>query len=214
MHPLIGKGLSAAVYTQTTDVEVEVNGLMTYDRMIKVNVNKFRASNEALRLAPPTYQTIVPTARERAAMWSYTTEAPADGWESANFDDSAWKKAPSGFGTSETPNTTVRTAWNTDDIWLRKTIRLTADEAKDPSELVLDLFHDEGCEVYINGIKVLEATGYITYYAQFPIQGAEEAIKEGANVIAIHCTQTRGGQYIDAGISRTVPPKGPAKRVW
>jgi len=29
---LIEKGLSAAVYTQTTDVEVETNGLMTYDR--------------------------------------------------------------------------------------------------------------------------------------------------------------------------------------
>jgi beta-galactosidase/beta-glucuronidase len=31
---LIKKGLSAAVYTQTTDVEIEVNGLMTYDRKI------------------------------------------------------------------------------------------------------------------------------------------------------------------------------------
>ena len=31
---LIEKGLSAAVYTQTTDVEVETNGLMTYDRKI------------------------------------------------------------------------------------------------------------------------------------------------------------------------------------
>ncbi len=31
---LISKGLSAAVYTQTTDVEVEVNGLMTYDRKV------------------------------------------------------------------------------------------------------------------------------------------------------------------------------------
>lgn len=36
---LIEKGLSAAVYTQTTDVEVETNGLMTYDRkIIKVPV--------------------------------------------------------------------------------------------------------------------------------------------------------------------------------
>jgi hypothetical protein len=34
LRPLISKGLSAAVYTQTTDVEVEVNGLMTYDRKI------------------------------------------------------------------------------------------------------------------------------------------------------------------------------------
>jgi hypothetical protein len=31
---LIKKGLSAAVYTQTTDVEVECNGLMTYDRKV------------------------------------------------------------------------------------------------------------------------------------------------------------------------------------
>ncbi|MFZ9661265.1 MAG: glycoside hydrolase family 2 protein [Chitinophagaceae bacterium] len=31
---LISKGLSAAIYTQTTDVEVEINGLMTYDRKI------------------------------------------------------------------------------------------------------------------------------------------------------------------------------------
>ena len=36
--PLISKGLSGAVYTQVSDVEEEVNGLMTYDRkMTKVN---------------------------------------------------------------------------------------------------------------------------------------------------------------------------------
>ena len=34
MPNLIEKGLSAAIYTQTTDVEVETNGLMTYDRKI------------------------------------------------------------------------------------------------------------------------------------------------------------------------------------
>jgi len=32
--PFIKKGLSAAVYTQTTDVEIETNGLMTYDRKV------------------------------------------------------------------------------------------------------------------------------------------------------------------------------------
>jgi beta-galactosidase/beta-glucuronidase len=34
MPHLIQKGLSAAVYTQTTDVEIETNGLMTYDRKV------------------------------------------------------------------------------------------------------------------------------------------------------------------------------------
>ena len=34
LEKLIGQGLSAAVYTQTTDVEVETNGLLTYDRKV------------------------------------------------------------------------------------------------------------------------------------------------------------------------------------
>lgn len=34
LKTLIGKGLSSAIYTQTTDVEIETNGLMTYDRKI------------------------------------------------------------------------------------------------------------------------------------------------------------------------------------
>ncbi|UYQ95331.1 beta-galactosidase [Chitinophaga horti] len=37
MESLIKDGLSAAVYTQTTDVEVETNGLMTYDRKVMKN---------------------------------------------------------------------------------------------------------------------------------------------------------------------------------
>jgi hypothetical protein len=38
IFPLVGKGLSAAVYTQLSDVEDEVNGLFTYDRKIcKIN---------------------------------------------------------------------------------------------------------------------------------------------------------------------------------
>lgn len=37
MEQLIRHGLSAAVYTQTTDVEIETNGLMTYDRKVFKN---------------------------------------------------------------------------------------------------------------------------------------------------------------------------------
>ena len=34
LTPLIEQGLGGAIYTQTTDVEIEVNGLMTYDRAV------------------------------------------------------------------------------------------------------------------------------------------------------------------------------------
>ncbi len=46
---LIHDGLSAAVYTQTTDVEVECNGLMTYDRkVIKMPLEKLKALHKKL----------------------------------------------------------------------------------------------------------------------------------------------------------------------
>ena len=46
---LVKQGCCAAVYTQTTDVEIEVNGLMTYDRkIIKMDEKKLRAVNEGI----------------------------------------------------------------------------------------------------------------------------------------------------------------------
>ena len=46
---LIKAGLSAAVYTQTTDVEIEVNGLMTYDRkVIKIPVAELKKVHQKL----------------------------------------------------------------------------------------------------------------------------------------------------------------------
>ncbi len=46
LKKLIKSGFSAAVYTQTTDVEIEVNGLMTYDRkVIKLNPERIKKIN-------------------------------------------------------------------------------------------------------------------------------------------------------------------------
>ncbi|MBZ4675273.1 MAG: beta-galactosidase, partial [Dysgonamonadaceae bacterium] len=49
LKPLILHGFSAAVYTQTTDVEVEVNGLMTYDRaVVKMDEPRIRKVNQEI----------------------------------------------------------------------------------------------------------------------------------------------------------------------
>lgn len=49
LKSFVKKGFSAAVYTQTTDVEGEVNGLMTYDRkVIKINEAAIRSANQAV----------------------------------------------------------------------------------------------------------------------------------------------------------------------
>lgn len=50
LKPMIeNEGLSAAIYTQTTDVEIEVNGLMTYDRKVqKIPVDVLSNANQGI----------------------------------------------------------------------------------------------------------------------------------------------------------------------
>lgn len=49
LKQLIRQGFSAAVYTQTTDVEVEVNGLMTYDRaVVKIDEARVKKVNQEI----------------------------------------------------------------------------------------------------------------------------------------------------------------------
>ena len=47
--PAMKKGLSATVYTQVSDVEFEVNGMLTYDReIVKLDEDTVREMNEKL----------------------------------------------------------------------------------------------------------------------------------------------------------------------
>jgi len=164
LRSLIGDGLSAAVYTQTTDVEIECNGLMTYDRaMIKMNAKKAAAANNRLYLPPPVLKTIVPTSQKEPQTWRYTTSDPADGWQKPGFDDSAWPKGPGGFGTKGTPGTIVRTEWKTSDIWVRRTFKLEDTKLSRPQ---LSIHHDEDAEVYINGKLVAKLQGYTSSYVR------------------------------------------------
>jgi hypothetical protein len=49
LKPWINAGLSAAIYTQTTDVEIEVNGFVTYDREVeKMDFKKVRMAHKEL----------------------------------------------------------------------------------------------------------------------------------------------------------------------
>ncbi|MBG6234150.1 beta-galactosidase/beta-glucuronidase [Pedobacter sp. CAN_A7] len=53
LEEFINLGLSAAVYTQTTDVEGEINGFMTYDRKVmKMPVNQLKVVNDRLYTVP------------------------------------------------------------------------------------------------------------------------------------------------------------------
>lgn len=209
MHPLITKGLSAAVYTQTTDVEIEVNGFMSYDReVIKYPVDKMRKSNLQLRGPEPETKIVIGCSKNEAKVWKYSFAKPADNWMAADFDDSAWKEGEGGFGTAGTPGAVVRTTWDSNNIWIRRTVELTADDIADADNMYAYVSHDEDCEIYINGVKIASYTGYQDYHmADVDVAALASALKEGKNVVAIHCRQTQGGQYIDFGLLKDVIAK-------
>jgi len=199
LRSLIGGGLCAGVYTQTTDVEIEINGLMTYDRaMIKMDVEKAAAANRRLYLPPPVVKTIVPTSQRQKQSWRYTTSEPRIGWYRTGFLDSAWQEGKGGFGTEKTPGAVVGTVWNSSGIWLRRTFELK-DKALSRPQLLIH--HDEDAEVYINGLLVAKLEGYTSSYVQVRLdEKARKALRVGSNCLAVHCTQTTGGQYIDVGL--------------
>lgn len=131
------------------------------------------------------------------SIWLYTTKKPVAEWKEVGFDASSWKKGPGGFGSKNPPNHATRTKWSTSDIWVRTSFGLD----KIPKELVFELYHDEDCEVYLNGVEILKTKSYITNYKRFKLDDqAMQALQTGRNILAIHCRQTVGGQYIDASL--------------
>ncbi len=142
--------------------------------------------------------------------WRYTFEQPSDDWYKPDFDDSQWTEGSGGFGTAGTPGARIGTNWDTKQIWLRKSHQLDSVPAK-PGLLV---HHDEDAEIFVNGQQAAKLPGFTTKYQTLPIaQAAQAALQLGENVIAVHCRQTGGGQFIDVHlIDADQPPKLPRPR--
>lgn len=215
---LIGQGLCAAVYTQTTDVEIEVNGWLTYDRKVwKIDPDVARAATLKVYKKPPTIRRILGHAGEGLpGTWRFTTREPGPdsqgrAWSDGGFDDSGWTSGLAGFGTGGTPGAVVETEWATDAIWMRSTFDAPAETIKRlaaDSRLAISIHHDENASVYLNGTLIAEFQGYTTGYitVQLP-ESAARALKPGVNTLAVRCSQTRGGQYIDCGLTEVVSGK-------
>jgi len=195
-------GICAVVYTQTTDVETEANGLLTYDReIVKLDAARVKAANTG-HLPPPDAETIiVPTAESRPAVWRYTFDEPPKEWAARNFDDGAWQEGAAGFGAPAGAG--IRTPWTTSDIWMRRTVEIP----KGIKGIVaVRIRHDDDARVFINGIEAGGVPGATAAYEDVDVSPAARAsLKPGRNVMAVHCRQTGGDQFIDAGIVTLEP---------
>jgi len=217
---LAERGLAGCVYTETADFEGEINGLVTYDRkVVKFNVKSIAAVHErvrqtaALGLQPHESAPLVPRLDPNPAAWAYTTTAPAAGWERCEFDDSAWQRARGGFGSKtikrDLPSAKVYTDWSTPSIWLRRHFTYHAQPNRQLLRAVVEMFHDEDVEVYLNGKLIVVAANHTTDWVPFSVlpDVFNAAVREGDNVLAVKVVQRVGGQYFDLGIRLDFSPK-------
>ena len=184
---------------QTQEMELQ-RSIETWEREF---VEKLAAAKPELKLddkerQKPRKQDLLPVARgESGTDWKFTLTAPAKNWFELAFDDGAWKQGPAGFGTKGTPGSRVHTEWKSKEIWLRRDFRLT----EIPGRVILHIHHDEDAEVYLNGKPIKRFVGFVTDYKQVDVTvECFDLLQTGRNTLAIHCRQTGGGQYIDAGL--------------
>jgi hypothetical protein len=79
---IVNNGVAAAVYTQTTDVEVEVNGMLTYDRaVIKMGAEQVNAINALVYQPLPTLSALTPTSPAEGVVWGHTMDEPDGAWQ-------------------------------------------------------------------------------------------------------------------------------------
>lgn len=210
---LARRGLAGCVYTQTTDVEAEINGLITYDRkVVKFDPAALAAVHDrvrakaALGLVPTVAKEVFPKRDPNPRAWAYTFDAPAADWFRPAFDDAAWKRSAGGFGGGGIEKAhaaaKVATPWTTKALWVRRHFAWDDAPAK-IVEAVVEMFHDEDAEVYLNGERILAVTGYTTDYVPFGIdaEAFAKAVRKGDNVLAVKVVQTVGGQFFDLGLS-------------
>jgi hypothetical protein len=168
--------------------------------LIKVDGNTYSF------LGLPEYpeQTILPTGQNKPYDCKYVESNPGSDWMTESYSDAKWKNGKAPFGTKEA---TPATEWNTREIWVRRYFDLN-----DPitGQLLLQLRHDDDVEVYINGEKAFDcAPCYNGSYENIPLGKAiKSKLKKEKNILAIHCTNTAGNAFIDAGLGQMLPPIG------
>jgi len=216
VRSLARKGIVGSVYTQTTDVEDEVNGFLTYDRKVmKFDVAKIAAANEAIRegarlgMEPSELLEVVPKLDPRADAWRYTMSDPGPDWAKPDFDDSSWKRSPGGFGSRKAPevyeDAKVVTLWNTKDLWLRRSFTLDKVE-KDTIDAIFEVFHDDDAEIYLNGVRLFSVLNWNKKWDDMAVTPKEffAVARKGENTIAVKVSQYSGEQYFDLGLKLEV----------
>jgi len=146
------------------------------------------------------YKAILAHGEDEQYQSRFTEDKPTGDWTSKSFNDNNWKE---GKGMLGSPTTGAQTVWNSRDVWIRRTFELKSNLN---NELVLMVKYDDNAEVYLNGTKIFSTGCCSSGFKQIAISNAiKSSLKVGKNVLAMHCENTGGPGFIDAGLYEKLP---------
>lgn len=180
-----GNQLNTVATQHWTGAEQSLTGLLKVDG----EVYRF------LGVESTAYKTVLATADEENYTVKFTEETPSQNWINPDFNDASWKSGKAPFSDDDSK---AKTSWKSKNLWTRRTFDLND---KNFSKLFLKLRHDDNIQVYLNGEKIYDVSGWKHQYKYIAIEPAIIAkLKSKGNVLAIHIENTAGGSWLDAGL--------------
>ena len=129
-----------------------------------------------------------------------TTTQSGTVWAGEDFNDEAWETKQGAFGTAnEYPN--VHTPWSAEgsDYYIRRYVTLTEEDLA--KNLILIYSHDDVCQAYINGRRIVNTGNTWVQNVEYKLTDADKSVLHvGTNVIAYHVHNTTGGALADIGL--------------
>jgi hypothetical protein len=187
---LVPRGLAAAIYTQTTDVEGEVNGLLTYDRkVVKIPEPLLR------KLHAPMYN----EAKGKVTFIDMETETSANKFKVLHgtaAKDWLLQASPANFSDNTTPTE------------LKKGESIYAYQDFDiedmPEGFGVRLYGFGDAKIYLNGKLIWEEDKIRTkrHYDEINVSDKIPLLKNGKNRIAIECTDATQDTNFDFALYR------------
>lgn len=173
LETLIAQGLSAAIYTQTTDVEGEVNGLITYDRKItKIPVQYLNILHSRLFRVP---------AAKTITLIADSQNGPKQNREITLNGVKQTVQTP--YEIKGDATVTAVQKFKTDRLF---------------TNLSLWLNVNDYAKVKLNGVTILDQpVRYTRHYNQYNISNFASYLQKGENILEIEVTQKENGKNMD-----------------
>ncbi|MGV3508146.1 MAG: glycoside hydrolase family 2 protein, partial [Sphingobacteriaceae bacterium] len=172
VYPLISRGLAAAIYTQTSDVEAEANGLLTYDRrVLKVPESEVMALHQQLYKKYSAARFLISDSEIAPSKLNLSKVYPGEGWNMHNPFNASFKEL---LGPAKLKQG--------DNIWAVNSF-IVSDISK---KLGMKIYAQGDLKIYLNGNIVYDKKILTKrHYDELNLSDFGKYLKSGKNIIAL-----------------------------